>query len=353
MAIKFDNIHWNSRRIDSYDKDINFIFGPREPGKTTYMWVKRIYEGWKKDKRPWIYMVRKSVEINEALIDSIFDTNINKFTDDCVEVEYNKGSFKEGIVDVKINKEIFFRIVSLNIDLRRIKLAILRNAKSSYMDEYIINPRNGEKYLKDEWYKIKEAYTTWRRECEGKFKMYFTGNPYSLYNPIFVGLGIDLKKLRKGEILVGPYYAIEWVVISSELKEWLLKVNPFYQFDEDYSEYALEGTAINDKNIKLSNMPKDFALNMVIRYQGEEIGIYRNKYYDEFSDSFYISKIKGFSKERRVFCFDFEDIVGNTCLISYEDRMRFASLKKALQRNKVAFESIPIYYLIVEIYTYI
>lgn len=353
MAIQFDNIHWNSRRIDSYNKDINFVFGPREPGKTTFMWVKKIYAEWKRDKRPFIYIVRKSVEINEALISSIFDVNINKFTDDNVEPKYNKGSFKEGIVDVFIGNDVFFRIVSLNIDLRRIKLAILKNARGSYMDEYIINPRNGEKYLKDEWYKLKEAYTTWRRECEGRFKMWFTANPYSLYNPIFVGLDVDLTKLKKGEILVGPYWAIEWVVLSPELKTWLLEKNPFYQFDEDYSDYALEGTAINDKNIKLSSLPKDFYLQFIFRYEGKDIGIYRNRNILQDENRFYCSEITDYSKAKTVFCFNFEDIVGNSALLSYEDRLRFASLKKALAKNKVVFSSIPIYYLIVEIYTFI
>lgn len=354
MAITWDNLHWNSRKIDSYNKDINFIFGPREPGKTTYMWVRKIYSPWKVDKKPWIYIVRNSVAINEALIESIFAVNMNKFTDDNVEPQYTKGTFKEGIVDIKINGEIFIRIVSLNIPLQRIKLAILRGAKGAYMDEYIINPRNGEKYLKDEWYKIKEAYTTWRRECEGRFKMYFTANPYSLYNPVFVGLGVDLTKLRKGEILVGDYYAIEWVTLSPELKEHLLEVNPFYKFDEEYSEYAIEGMAINDKHIKLNTLPKGFVLQFVLRYEGKEIGVYKNtNYLDEEGDRFFISEIKDFAKSKTVYCFDFEDIVGNSQLLAYSDRLKFANLKKALQRNKVAFDSIPIYYLIVEIYTFI
>ena len=352
MAVIFDNLHWNSRRIDSYNKSINFIFGPREPGKTTAMWLK-IYNGWKKDKRPWIYLVRNSVEINEALIDSIFDTTINKFTDDNITPQYVKGAFKEGIVDVKIEGVIIFRIVSLNIQLRRIKLAVLRNAKGCFMDEYIVNPKNGEKYLKDEWYKIKEAFTTWRRECEGDFKMYFTANPYSLYNPIFVGLGIDLSKLKKGEIFVGDYFAIEWVSLSPKLKEWLLEKNPFYKFDEDYSDYALEGSSMNDKHIRLSSMPKDFYLQYILRFEGKEIGVYKARYYIEDGDRFYIGEIKDLSKAKTVFCFDFEDIVGNSALISYEDRLRFSSLKKALSKNKVVFDSIPIYYLIVEIYTFI
>lgn len=353
MAIQFDDIHWNSRRIDSYNKDFNFIFGPREPGKTTFMWVKKIYSNWKKDKKPWIYFVRNVVEISEALITSIFDVNMNKFTDDNVEPQYTKGTFKEGVVDIKIEGEIFFRIVALSIPLRRIKLAILRNAVGAYMDEYIINPRNGEKYLPDEWYKIKEAYTTWRRECEGRFKVYFTANPYSLYNPVFVGLNVDLSKLKKGEILVGDYWAIEWVVLSPELRRSLLEKNPLYKFDEDYSDYALEGSAINDKNIKLATMPEGYSLQFVLRYQDTEIGIFKNNYLTDMEDKFYCKELDNYSSKRTVYCFSFDEIVGNSALISYEDRQRFSRLKKALQRNKVAFSSIPIYYLVVEIYTFL
>ena len=80
-----DNLHYSFREIDGYNKPINIVISPREPGKTTFMWVKKIYAQWKIDKRPFIYIVRKSVEINEALISSIFDVNINKFTDDNVE----------------------------------------------------------------------------------------------------------------------------------------------------------------------------------------------------------------------------------------------------------------------------
>lgn len=352
MAVKFDSIHWNSRKIDSYNKDFNFIFGPREPGKTTFMWFKKIYLNWKKDKRPWIYLVRNAVEISEALIQSIFDVNINKFIDEYIEPQYTKGTFKEGVVDVKIEGEVFFRIVSLNLPLRRIKLAILRNAVGAYMDEYIVNPRNGEKYNKDEYYKIQEAYTTWRRECEGRFKFYFTANPYSLFNPIFVGLNVDLSKLKKGEVLTGDFWAIEWVVLTPELRALLLHQNPFYKFDEEYSDYALEGSAINDKHIKLSTFPENYSLQFVLRYEGKEIGIFKNNYTEEMKDKFYCCELSNYSSKRTVYCFSFDEIVGNSALIAYEDRQRFSRLKKALQKNEVAFSTIPIYYLIVELYTY-
>ena len=88
MAIQLDNLHYDYREIDGYNKAFNFVVSPREPGKTSMMWLKKIYLPWKRDKRPWIYLVRQSVEITSALIDSIADTIINKFTDDDIHFYY-------------------------------------------------------------------------------------------------------------------------------------------------------------------------------------------------------------------------------------------------------------------------
>ena len=233
------------RTIDGFNKALNIYISPREPGKTDTTWWEKIYSNWMEDKRPWGYLVRQVVEINEAMIQDI-ENIINKWAIEPVMLQYTKGAFKDGIVDVKINGELFIRITSLSIPLRRIKLAKIPNIAGIFMDEYIIDPRTQEKYLPNEYFKIKELYTTWRREYQGKgmMKLYVAANPYSLFNPLFVGLGVDVSKLRKDEyrevngeyklihhIYIGDEYAIEWGVLHPKLKEWLLDKNPFYKFD--------------------------------------------------------------------------------------------------------------------------
>ena len=161
-----DNIHWSWRPIDGYNKPFNFVMSPREPGKTDSTWWEKIYCPWCEKKTPWMYLVRQSIEITEAMIQDIEDT-LNKWSVEEIKFQYTKGNFKDGIVDVKINGELFFRIVSLNIPLRRIKLAKIPNIGGVFMDEYIINPKMDEKYIKGEAFKIKEAYTTWRRSYDG------------------------------------------------------------------------------------------------------------------------------------------------------------------------------------------
>ena len=348
---KLDNLHYSYREIDGYNKPFNFVLGPREPGKTSMAWLKKVYFPWRKTKRPWIYLTRTSVEISSALIESIADTIINKFTDDNVKLVYTKGTFKEGITDVFIGKDIFFRIVSLNIQLRRIKLAVLKNIEAVLMVEYVINPRNIEKYLKDEAYKIMEAYTTWRRECKGILKCYFLGNPYSLFNPLFVYWGVDTNKLKPGTFYVGENFVIHYCQLSEGLRAKLLEQNPLYKFDEDYSAYALDGVAMNDRNIKVvSKQPMGYSLRYVFRIANKFIGVYRNNYLIDHEDKYWCSPVDTPSARRQVWCFDFGELIERVSLISQEERIALSHFKSAMRRRNISFSSIEVYYYIEEIY---
>ena len=351
-----DKIHHNWRAINGYNKAFNFCIGPREPGKTDSMWYEQIYSGWVKDKKPWIYLVRKSVEISEALINSIFEVCINKWIDIKVTPKYSKGTFKDGIVDVYIGDDLFFRIVSLNIELRRIKLAVVKKIRGVFIDEYIINPKNQEKYLPNEAFKIKEAYTTWRRECEGMLKVYICGNPYSLYNPLFVDWKVDVNKLasmmdyHKGNFYVGNNYVIQWVVLTPELREKLLRDNPLYQFDEEYSDYALNGLAINDSNIKIGIQPKNYQLRFIFRVNNMNIGIYQNNYFEDGEDRYYCKEVNNFSMDRTIYAFEFDDLINRSILIGLEERRKLERFKTAFRKRQIVFSNINMYYMIKEVY---
>ena len=352
MAIELDNLHYDYREIDGYNKPFNFVCSPREPGKTSMMWLKKIYFGWKQDHRPWIYIVRKSVEITCALIDSIADTILNKFTDDNITLSYKMGSFKDGITDIYINtpeeKILFFRIVSLNIDLRRIKLAVLKNIKNTFMDEYIIDPRTQEKYIPMEAYKLKEAYTTWRRE-NPNLKMYFVGNPYSLFNPLFVEWNVDTTRCKRGTFYVGDVFVIHFAELSEGLREKLLRDNPLYKFDEEYTEYALYGVPINDKNIRLGHFPKNYYLQFIFRCHGHYIGLYRNSKYEDF-DKYFVRETSEFSQNREVYVFEFSELVEKSIVLSMDERIKLQKFKEAFRKRAIVFEDINCYYFIEEVY---
>ena len=368
------------RTLDGFNKAINCFISPREPGKTDTTWWEKIFSNWMEDNRPWAYLVRQVVEITEAMIQDI-ENIINKWSIEPVTLEYTKGAFKDGIVDIKIKGKLFIRIIALSITLRRIKLAKIPNIAGVFMDEYIINPKSGEKYIPDEYFKIKELYTTYRREYQGKgmMKMYFCGNPYSLFNPLFVGLGVDVSLLRKdkyiqdGEddvtysfpdgitfedkkykcshnVCVGHTYAIEWGALHPILKRWLLEKNPFYQFDEEYNQYALEGMAVNDRNIKLSKQPRNFYLAFVLKMSGKNIGIFQNNYLEELEDKYFCKFLDEVSARRTIYCFEFEEMVERSILMSIDERLKLQRFKNAMRKRMVSFEDINVYYYIEEAY---
>ena len=368
------------RTLDGFNKAINCFISPREPGKTDTTWWEKIFSNWMEDNRPWAYLVRQVVEITEAMIQDI-ENIINKWSIEPVTLEYTKGAFKDGIVDIKIKGKLFIRIIALSITLRRIKLAKIPNIAGVFMDEYIINPKSGEKYIPDEYFKIKELYTTYRREYQGKgmMKMYFCGNPYSLFNPLFVGLGVDVSLLRKdkyvqdGEddvtytfpdgitfvdkkykcshnVYVGHTYAIEWGSLHPILKRWLLEKNPFYQFDEEYNQYALEGMAVNDRNIKLSKQPRNFYLAFVLKMSGKNIGIFQNNYLEELEDKYFCKFLDEVSAKRTIYCFEFEEMVERSILMSIDERLKLQRFKNAMRKRMVSFEDINVYYYIEEAY---
>jgi hypothetical protein len=376
-----DNIHMSWRPLDGYNKWLNFFFSPREPGKTDTTWWEKIYSGWCEDHKPWVYFVRQSVEITDAMIDDIENT-LNFWSITPIEFKYNKGNFKDGIVDVKIGDKLFFRIVSLSIALRRLKLAKVPDCGGIFMDEYIINPKLKERYQEDEWFKIKEFYTTQKRTYHGKgfLKIYICANPYSLFNPIFTGLGVDVNALRKDEyiqdgdelveynfpldgisfkdykyklvhhIYVGQEYAIEWGVLHPVLKKYLITKNPLYRFDEEYNSYALEGMAINDRNIKLGKLPPNYFLQFVLRVDNKNIGIFRNNYIDELKDTFFCKFVADVSMRRAIYCFDFNEMIERTILVSLDERVALQRFKEAFRKRDVSFENINVYYYLEEVY---
>lgn len=351
-----DNLHYTFRKIDGYNKPINIVISAREAAKSTSFNLDKAYFKWKKDGSTILYLVRQVVEINEALIESIQDNILNKFTDDNVQFQYSKSAMRDGILDIKINGKLYMRILALSIPLRRIKQALLKDIGIIVFDEFIINQRQGEKYLKEEAFKINEVYTTYKRERldQGKpLKMYFLGNPYSLWNPIFMWLKIKPSKLHLGECLVGDEYVVEWYKLTDALKKKILEDNPLYQFDEEYKAYAFDGQPILDTNIKVEpQLPSRFSLRFVFRISNRYIGVYNNNYWEDGADLYYCQFIKEdeFSKRKTAYCFDFGELVNRCALISKEDYYKFNKFKIAMRKRQVAFQSVDCYYLIEEIY---
>lgn len=352
MKKELDNLHYNFREIDGYNKPFNIIVSEREAGKTTMAWNQKVYRPWLKNHKPWLYLVRNQTEITEQLIDGI-NIPISKFNDPVTFI-YARGDLETAMCDLFIEvdgkKVLFLRILALSTKLRTIKLSLLPNIGGVLMDEYIIDPKSGEKYLKGEEMKIKEIYTTYRRESEGIMKMYFLGNPYSLYNPLFMWLGVNTKALRPNTIQTGDQWIVQCYQTKPELKEQILKNNPLYEFDESYKMYAFDGLAVNDMHIRLGAFPPKYQLKFVVRINDMNIGIFKNNYLVDREDRYYCKEVKAFSEDRSIFAFDFTDVINKCILVGLDERRKLENFRNAFRKRQVVFSNINIYYLVEEIY---
>lgn len=349
--MKLDNLHYNFSKIDGYDKAFNFVISEREAGKSTATWIK-VYNRFKKLKRPSIVLRRLINDISEAYIMDISEV-INKFQpeDEQIVFKFKKGSIKEGVVDVYIDDILFIRLIALSNPISRIKSLIVRNLMYIIFDEFICNTRLGEKYIQDEAFKFKEIYNTFQRETEN-LKCYFLGNPYSLYNPYFVWVGVDTGMLKRGTIVTGDAWAIECYQITDELRAAILAKNPLYTFDDSYTKYAFEGQAINDMNIIIdAKQPQNYRLKHVFHMNGKYIGFFQGKDYSGDKPIFWASVIEYTGDRRKIYCFEFKDLVNKTILMSREDTTSFYYLKQCIRSRNVSYSSLEVAYMAEEIYT--
>lgn len=347
MLVNKDNLHIDFRELDGHNKPFNFVVSAREAGKSTE-WISKAYRNFR-DGYTSVIIRRQVVDITEAYIFSIQEV-INKFYDEKFTFNYRKGDLKEGVIFLYVGDKIFGVLVALSISIARIKSLVLRGVKNIFFDEFIVNPTFKEKYLSDEANRFKEIYNTFYRESDVRIKCYWLGNPYSHYNPYFSWLAVDTAKLKKGVLLTGDNWAIWIYDLKPELREWILKRNPLYEFDDTYTRYGFEGVAVNDEKIRLGELPKNYSLNFVFRINNKYLGIFRNQYYEDKEDRFYIEELERFSSSRVAYCFDFNELLSQCALISQEDKYKFLALKTALRKGLVTFNNIECYYLIIDIF---
>lgn len=358
-----DNIHYSFRSIDGYNKPFRLVISAREAGKSTAFWLDKAYKAFIKGQTTLV-LRRSTVAITDAYIQSIRRI-LEQFNEGEFNISYCRGTLKDGIVDVKLNGQDFILIVSLSVSVDRVKSLVYHDIAQGVFDEFICNPAFGEKYQPKEYDVFREIYTTFKRfyiyEEDIKngierpmFPFYFMGNPYSLYNPYFLHFNVPLAQCKKGTILTGVNWVVQNYEITQELRDFILKTNPLYQFDDSYTQYALEGQAINDIGIKvIPNLPRHFKLSWVLRIEGQYIGIYSNKYYDGSNDRLYCQFVDKSKINRDVFCFEFDDLVDGTIMKNRNDMYQFIVFKVAMRNRQISFSDINCYNLSQQVYFYL
>ena len=351
MAEKLDNLHCDFSSIDGLEKDLNVVITARDDGKTTNFLMKKFWEDWKRTKSPLILIFRNIVDIKKESL-QYYANLMNKFLDDKIELEVSQEDCKSGIGTAYWKKERFFHFVALSVKEATLKKTAFPDAHFILFDELEINPKNKEKYLKNEYGRFCAFFGTQMKLSKCKF--YGLTNPYSRVNPFFLGFGADTSKIELGKILKGKTWAIWYKKMNPLLLEKIKEKNPLYNEESEYRFMALDGEMILDNMSHVAPMRGKYRLETSFVYNGERFGAYRSIDYDnEEIPLYYIKKEKDFSKRRLSYAFSFEDLISGSVIADKREIASFAHIKQAMRNQDVDFDSIETEQCFNEIYYYL
>ena len=355
--IPFDNLHLNISEIDAYDKDLNFVFSEREPGKTTTIIANKAYKAFKEKHQFFISLVFNTVDITELLVASIQKT-VNKFQNREVQLYYNKADAEKGAVIVydKIENRPFCVILSLSIPIKRAKSLNLGTPSLILLDEASVCTQMGEKYPTGMAFKVKEIWKTFAREAPNRrLKFYAMANPYSKYNPLLIDWGIPMEKIKRGSVYTDENHLVMCATLKPELRQRILETDPFYQFDDTYSKYAFDGDFIQDEDIPIQvKQPNGYFLRYVFRIQNRYLYVWRKTAdleKDPFDNTRFWIEATGTApgKRQNVYCADFTQLLKDAVLVkSYKGF--FELVKISVARNCVSYNSPEAFYLMTQLY---
>ncbi len=350
----YDDWHYSFAEIDGYDAPVNFVLSPRGTGKTTAFWRKS-WAAFQKTGARTIVQTRQQNDITDIFIESIH-FEIDKFSK-VPPFKYSKKEInKDGMCDIYVDGKKYLRILAMSTPLKKLKGLFLNNVAFWWADEYVCNERIGEKYVKGEAYKFREAWTTFFRENKS-MKAYLCGNPYSAYNPYFSEFGIDPAAVEIGKIIAGGnkkkgeryLWAVERYKPNERLLEELKK-NPMTKLEDDYTDYALNGLSVNDKNVYLmAERPANFALLFFFKIEGKLLAVWENQDYGK-EPRYWVGFESEAGKRRDVYCFDFQDLSERVVIFSRDEKNEFGHFRMAVRNREVAFSNIECNHYIKEIY---
>jgi hypothetical protein len=363
-----DDLHFRWHHALTLNKTWNCVIGERESGKTVASWL-LIWNAFLHG-RPSLVLRRRIADITCAYIDDAAKA-INKFLRRPIQFVYLKGDVGTGIADVRVGfadqtytpltakkLPLLFRIIGLSVPMSRIKSNMINDVAYIFFDEFICNLRGGEKYLAgDELFLIQEIFTTYNREASRAIRIIMAGNPYSVYNPIFMGLGVNTALLKPGAYIVGPHYSIDCFQVPPQLKEQILRNNPMYQFDDSYKRYAFNGEAINDTNIRIHKTePAGFKLKYVFKMGRDYLSLHQGIGTDQKEEYRYwackhdAAWIQHIGKRRNVVVFNFQDMVEHTVKFDVTWYQQLEGVRDAINKRRVTYNCIDASYMLEDVY---
>lgn len=336
---KLDSIHIDFSPIDGREKALNAVMCSRHDGKTTTFLVKKFWPAWKKGGCPLVLLFRNVNDVKPATVE-YYANLLNEFLEEPVKLKYSEAQFRNGTATAYVDKKPFFHLVALNQKETSLKKIAFPNVKYVLFDELEVNPKSGEKYLKNEYGKF-QAYFDTQLKITPKAKFYGLTNPYSLVNPYFRAWGVDTRNLKLDTIQTGANWAVWYKRLNPLLAERIKAEDPLFSEEGEYSKMAFLGLPANDLNNHVEPMRGAYRLHLLFVHDGVKYGVYKTaEPLDYARPYYYVKEEKDHSERRMSFAFSFDDLIENSLIASKRDRDDFAHFKMAMRKQDVAFDKI-------------
>lgn len=266
-------MYWNIDEILTYQRNFNFINGPRSIGKT-YTTQKKILSKCIQNKLEFVYVVRTQDEKKNGIFQEAFQKVIvNEFKNYIIVFDKENCKLRTKETETQLGY-----CIALS-ETEKIKKRSFPYVKYMVMDEYMLESNSASSYVKG-WKEpdlFLNLYHTIDRE-EDRVIAFLLGNNTAFYNPYHMHPAFNIQPVPPGQI-----YKTENVLYQNAQKseEMILKNNTckFLKMIENtnYGNYASEGNYINDNTNLIAESNSMFTKYLcTVICDNQKFGIYES-----------------------------------------------------------------------------
>lgn len=266
-------MYWDIDKILRYQRNFNFINGPRSIGKS-YTTQKKVIKKCIENGVEFVYIVRtqdeKKKNIFEYALRKVLD---NEFKDYVFEFDKENMFLESDSTKVQIGY-----CLALS-EYEKLKKRSFPYVKYIIFDEYNLESNSISSYVKgwEEPNIFLNLYHTIDRD-EDRVIAFLLGNNTSFYNPYHMNPAFNIPPTKPGEIYTSENVLFENAIKDNDLKQknntskFLKMIN-----NTDYADYAVQGNYMNDNTNLIADSTKGFTKYVcTILCDGKKYGIYQS-----------------------------------------------------------------------------
>jgi hypothetical protein len=310
--IKRDGKHWDSVKIDSYNKIWNFILSGRGPGKSSWI-LKKILDAHRKKESKTIWILRNESQFTDLYINEFLN---HQDADDLIACQtgvFHKELTKGGKAKPDYTRPVAY-FIAISTAVAKVKSIQVDNVDFIVFEEFIPNLRMpNQRYQRGEVEALLTVYDTIARNNDYKTKVYMLGNPYQLANPYFLFFKIDPAQVKrnKNKIYVPqPDIAIDYFDVHPDLVKERLDT-PYARIaalNENYYNLVFGGEESNPMNSRiLKSIPQGARLLMLLKVQNQILQVYQGVHFWKDEIMMYYFTNQKYKGNMQVHTFDFND----------------------------------------------